>query len=79
LVYYGAGNELWLRRKLREVLKSAGLGRSKTMRAKGIWVAPPVTPQKTRLRTRDAVVMTASEQFAPDTLQPFIRILKGAA
>jgi len=70
---------LWLRRKLREVQKSAGLGRSKAMRAKGIWIAPPVTPQKTRLRTRDALVMTAAERFAPDPLQPFIQILKGAA
>jgi len=79
LVYYGAGNELWLRRKLREVQKSAGLGRSKAMRAKGIWIAPPVTPQKTRLRTRDALVMTAAEQFGPDPLQPFIQTLKGVA
>ena len=27
LIYYGAGNEMWLRRKLREVQKSAGYGR----------------------------------------------------
>ncbi len=45
LLYYGAGNELWLRRKLREVQKSAGLGRTEPIRAKGIWVAPPGTPQ----------------------------------
>ena len=29
LIFYGAGNELWLRRKLREVQKTAGYGRTK--------------------------------------------------
>jgi hypothetical protein len=79
LVYYGAGNELWLRRKLREVQKSAGLGRSRSLGAKGIWVAPPTTPQKMRLRTREAIIMSGREDFTPDSLQPFISALEGAA
>jgi serine/threonine protein kinase len=79
LIYYGAGNELWLRRKLREIQKSAGLGRSRKMRAKGIWVAQPVTAQKGRLKTREAAVMTAPESFSPEPLQPFLTALAGAA
>jgi hypothetical protein len=44
LIYYGAGNELWLRSKLRELQKIAGYGR-----ASRCWpgrdVAPPATPE----------------------------------
>ena len=35
LIYYGAGNELWLRSKLRELQKIAGYGRTKPMLATG--------------------------------------------
>jgi serine/threonine protein kinase len=79
LVYYGNGNELWLRRKLREVAKSVGLGRTRVMKAKGIWVAPPVTQQKERLRTHDALVMSQPDVFATDELKPFVDALKTAS
>jgi len=75
LMYYGAGNELWLRRKLREVQKSAGLGRERPISAKGIWVAPPDTAQKQRLRTREAVVMNQQERFSAGPLGPFLSTL----
>jgi len=78
LVYYGAANELWLRRKLREVQKSAGLGRKKIMLAKGIWVAPPATPKKQQLRSREALVMSQPDIFAADPLQPFLEALNEA-
>jgi hypothetical protein len=78
LVYYGNGNELWLRRKLREVQKSAGLGRVKSLVAKGIWVAPPLTPQKSRLRLRDTMVMAGAESEDLDPLRPFIDALTEA-
>jgi len=76
LVYYGSANELWLRRKLREVQKSAGFGRDKVMRAKGIWIAAPVTPQKQRLRTREALVMSHPGALSVEALQPFLEALK---
>jgi hypothetical protein len=78
LVYYGAANELWLRRKLREVQKSAGLGRKKIMLAKGIWIAPPATPKKQLLRSREALVMSQPDIFAVDPLQPFLEALNEA-
>ena len=40
LFYYGEGNELWLRQKLREVQKSAAFGRKKPIVIKAIYVAP---------------------------------------
>jgi hypothetical protein len=78
LLYYGSANELWLRRKLREVQKSAALGRSKAIQARGIWVAPPSTPQKLRLRTREALVMNGPDRFAPEPLEPFLDLLGNA-
>ena len=78
LLFYGAGNELWLRRKLREVQKSAGLGRSSPIRAKGIWAAPPATSQKQRLRTREAVIMSGTGKLSAEPLQPFLDALGGA-
>jgi hypothetical protein len=78
LLYYGAGNELWLRRKLREVQKSAGLGRTSPIRAKGIWVAAPATAQKQRLRTREAVVMSGTGEVSAAPLEPFLESLGGS-
>jgi hypothetical protein len=77
LLYYGAGNELWMRRKLREVQRSAAYGRAKPMAAKAIFTAPPITPQKQRVRTREAIVLQQAESFAPEVLEPFLKLLKG--
>lgn len=77
LYYYGAGNELWLRRKLREMQKSAAFGRTKPLRGKAIYVALPETPQKRRVRTREAIVIPQQQAFDPAALEPFIRQLQG--
>ena len=54
LIFYGAGNELWLRRKLREVQKSAGYGR-KPPHAGGRHLRGPAdVPAKARFRTHEA-------------------------
>jgi hypothetical protein len=79
LLYYGAGNELWLRRKLREVQKISGLGRTQAMRAKGVWIAPPVNASKSRFRTRETVVMSEGARFDPATLEPFLTALGRAS
>jgi Domain of unknown function (DUF4062) len=57
LLYYGAAGELWLRRKLRELQKSAGLGREKPWLGRAIYVGPPATPQKERFRTLEATLI----------------------
>ena len=72
VVYYGAGNELLLRSKLRELQKIAGYGRTKPMLAKAIYVAPPDAPEKQRLRTHDALVIRADAAFTPSLLEPFV-------
>ena len=57
LFYYGEGNELWLRQKLREVQKSAAFGRKKPIVIKAIYVGPPDSPSKAKFRTREAMVI----------------------
>jgi hypothetical protein len=76
LLYYGVANELWLRRKLREIQKSAAFGRKKPITAKAIYVAPPETPPKRRLRTREALVINPQEGFEPAALDPFLSQLQ---
>lgn len=78
LIHYGAGNECWLRRKLREVRKSVGQGRTTPLRAVGISVAPPMTPMKERFRTHEALVIPQWEGLAPDPMRAFIAQASGA-
>jgi len=77
LLYYGAGNELWMRRKLREVQRSAAYGRAKPMVAKAIYTAPPSSPEKEHLRTREAIVLHQEGSFSQVVLEPFLAQLKG--
>ncbi len=76
IFYYGSGNELWLRRKLREMQKSAAFGRTKPLRAKAIYVAQPETPQKRRIRTREALVIPQQKDFESLALAPFLEQLR---
>jgi hypothetical protein len=77
LIFYGAGNECWLRRKLREVQKSAGYGRTKPTPVVGISLIAPRTPEKERFRTHEAIVVPQWDGLLPAALQPFVTCLKG--
>jgi hypothetical protein len=76
LIFYGSGNEYWLRRKLREIQKSAGYGRDKRQPAIAICLVPPKTAEKERFRTHEALVIPQWDGYAPDPLQPFLSRLK---
>ena len=75
LIFYGAGNELWLRRRLRELQKAPGYGRTRPLPV-AIALAPPKTPEKERFRTHEAVVAPQWDGFSLAALQPFIAQLK---
>jgi hypothetical protein len=75
LIFYGSANECWLRRKLREVQKSPGYGRTKPVPVVGISLGPPKTPDKERFRTHEAMVIPHFEGFSPEALQQFISSL----
>lgn len=76
LLYYGTGSELWMRRKLREMQKSAGLGREKPWLAKAIYIAGPPSPQKERFRTLETTILhEPAGGFDPAVLDPFVRAM----
>ncbi|BDI05709.1 toll/interleukin-1 receptor domain-containing protein [Sphaerotilus microaerophilus] len=77
LLYYGAGGELWLRQKLAELRRLPALGRHAPLRASGICIAPPATPAKQRLLTREAPLIAMPDGFAPAALQAFVTALQG--
>jgi hypothetical protein len=73
LLYYGAGDELWLRRKLRELQKSAALAREGPLLARGIYVGGPASPQKDRFRTHEAMLIhEPASGFDPSVLAPLL-------
>ena len=73
LLFQGQASEMWLRRKLREVQKSAGLGRQRALLAQGLYLAAPRTPEKDRFRTLEAHVLREPPSgFSPEVLAPFL-------
>jgi hypothetical protein len=77
LIFYGSANECWLRRKLREVQKSPGYGRTKPAPVVGILLAPPKTADKERFRTHEAMVIPQLDGFSADALRQFVSNLQG--
>ncbi len=75
LIFYGAANEAWLRRKLRELQKAAGYGRTKAEPIVGICLIAPKTPEKERFRTHDAIVVPQWDGVSADLLTPFVSCL----
>ena len=76
LILYGSASECWLRRKLRELQKSAGYSRTKASPIVGVVLIPPSTPEKESFRTHDAVIIPQLAGFSPDSLQPFFSRFK---
>ena len=76
MIFAGAATEVWLRRKMREVQKSAGYGRTGPPPALAICLLAPRTPEKERFRTHEAVVIQ-SWDTAPEPLAPFLSRLPG--
>jgi hypothetical protein len=76
LIIYGAASECWLRRKLRELQKSPGYGRTKSMPVIAISLVCPKTADKERFRTHEAIVIPQFDGFSPDPLRPFVSRLK---
>lgn len=76
LIFYGAGNELWLQRKLRELQKAPGYGRTKPRPVVGVCLVGARSPQKERFRSHDALVIPQWDGVSLPGLQPFITQLR---
>ena len=79
IIFYGAGNQVWLRRKLAEVQKSAGYGRASAAPPAAVCVIAPSAPDKEHFRTHLATVIRQESGFAPEPLLPFLASLKARA
>lgn len=76
LVFYGAGNEIWLQRKLREVQKAPGYGRTRPKPPVGVCLIGARTPDKERFRSHDAVVAPQWDGVALAALAPLLQRVK---
>jgi TIR domain len=78
LIYYGRGSANWFHTKLMDLRKNL-TRREKPVFAKGVYVAPPQTDDKSELQTHEALVMRAGENFSPDPLAPFLKRIAEAS
>ena len=76
LIFMGTATEVWLRRKMREVQKSAGYGRTGAAPSLAICLLEPRTPEKDRFRSHEALVIQ-SWDAAAQPLAPFVARLRG--
>jgi hypothetical protein len=76
LIFYGSANELWLQRKLRELQKAPGYGRTKPKPIAGVCLIGARTPEKERFRTHDAVVAPQWDGVQLGSLAPLLTRLK---
>jgi hypothetical protein len=72
LIFFGSTNEGWVRRKLREVQKSVGYGRTGPLPIVTISCVGTKNSEKERFRTHEAPVILQMEEFSSDSLLPFI-------
>ncbi|WP_028296734.1 toll/interleukin-1 receptor domain-containing protein [Olivibacter sitiensis] len=57
IIFYKDASEFWLRSKMRDFMKINGYGRTSPIALKAIYVAPPESTAKTRLRSLGAEVI----------------------
>ncbi len=76
-ILYGKPGELWLRRKLREIQKTRGYGRTKEIAAVGICMLPPRTPEKETFQTHEGIVISQLDGFSSSALTPFVSRVRG--
>jgi hypothetical protein len=76
ILYYGQGNELWMRSKIRDLTKIAGYGRTRPLDVKAVFLAPPVTRQKERFRLHEWEIINGIDSFSPALMESFTEILK---
>jgi len=77
VIFDGAANPLWLRRKFSELKKIPGYGRTKPAPVVAVCLIPPKTMEKERFRAHEATVIPQWDGLSPDPWQPILARLKG--
>jgi hypothetical protein len=77
VIFYGAGNESWLRRKLGDVQKSAGYGRTKPPPPVAVVLLPPRTSEKEQYRNAGADLIPQWDGLTPDAWTAFLVKVRG--
>jgi hypothetical protein len=76
LLYHGYGSEAWLRKKVRDLDRAKGVGRSKPWLSTAIYLAPPLDPRKKGYHTREVdMVLKPANGFDPKYVAPFVESL----
>jgi hypothetical protein len=78
IIFYGLGNELWMRSKVRELMKIAGYGRKKPLVNKAVLIADPPANYKDRFRAHGIAVLSATEGLPEDELQNLVEKIKNS-
>lgn len=76
LIHYGAANEVWLRRKLREIQRAGALGRADPVTAVAILLAPPIRSEKRHFQTHEAIVIPQMSGLSCEAFAPFLRHIR---
>ena len=78
MIYFGQGNDLWVRSKVRDLIKVVGYGRKKPLKHKFVYIAPPVSRSKERFRSHGmkAINETDGEGFKEEVMSDFINQLE---
>ena len=68
IIYFGEGNDLWVRSKVRDLMKISGYGRTKPLKHKSLILASPETRTKTRFRAQGMSVINMLSGFDAELL-----------
>ena len=78
LVYFGNGDEPWVRKNLDDLKKAYGYGREADWLANAVYVGTPQSDQKKVFRTHKAKVIRNFEPFKPDDLREFLSAINAS-
>jgi TIR domain/Domain of unknown function (DUF4062) len=78
LIYFGSGDEPWVRKNLEDLEKAYGYGREDDWSASAVYVGAPPNPEKEDFLTNMAPVIYNFDGFNPDDLRDFVAAVRAS-
>jgi hypothetical protein len=78
MIIYGRVTEPWVRMKQQDLMKAAGLGRTRPMIASAIFIAPEPSESKVRYSAPNVSILRSTERIEPEIIAPFLRAIQNA-